>query len=74
MLVSSQDAEQSSGPPRRVYELTEMGDVHLRAWVEELRETDRLLHSFLEAYDVHQKQHEREESAAENSTDQESPE
>lgn len=60
MLVSSRDAEQTSGPPRRVYELTEMGDMHLRAWVEELRETDRLLHTFLDAYDAHQEQHEAE--------------
>ncbi len=57
MLVSRQDAEQSAGPPRRVYELTESGDQYLRAWVEELRATDRLLHHFMDAYDQHRQQH-----------------
>jgi len=58
MLVSRQDAERTAGPPRRVYELTEAGDVYLQAWVEELHETDRLLHRFLDAYDTHRKEHE----------------
>ncbi|OGO05230.1 MAG: hypothetical protein A2Y73_08390 [Chloroflexi bacterium RBG_13_56_8] len=74
MLVSGQDAEQSSGPPRRVYQLTEMGDIHLQAWVEELRETDRLLHRFLDAYDAHQKQHEAEDSTEANPNDQQNSE
>jgi PadR family transcriptional regulator PadR len=59
MLVSTQDAAQSAGPPRRVYTLTEAGDVYLKSWVQDLRETNRLLHHFLEAYDAHQKRHER---------------
>jgi len=58
MVVSGWDEEQTSGPPRRVYELTDRGDLHLRAWVEELHETDRMLHHFLEAYYGHLKQHE----------------
>ena len=57
MLVSSQDARPSAGPPRRVYTLTEAGDAYLRAWVEELRATDQLLHRFLEAYDQHHQLH-----------------
>jgi len=60
ILASRQDAEQSAGPPRRVYELTEEGDAYLRAWVEDLRRTDELLHRFLEAYSQHQKLHEEE--------------
>lgn len=57
MLVSQLDAEQTAGPPRRVYSLTDEGDAYLRAWVQELRETDRLLHRFLEAYDAHERVH-----------------
>ena len=60
MLLSIEDVESSSGPPRRVYRLTEPGDLHLRRWVAELRETDRILHRFLEAYDAHQIEHEQE--------------
>ena len=69
MLVSTRDAEETAGPPRRVYELTEMGDMHLRAWVEELRETDRLLHTFMDAYHAHQEQHEAESSGKTSPTD-----
>jgi PadR family transcriptional regulator PadR len=57
ILTSTQDAEQSAGPPRRVYRLTEAGDVYLSAWMEELRATDRMLHRFLDAYDTHQREH-----------------
>jgi poly-beta-hydroxybutyrate-responsive repressor len=64
MLVSEQDAEQSAGPPRRVYALTEAGDAYLRAWVEELRATDRMLHRFLDAYGAHQREHAASADAA----------
>ncbi len=57
MVVSWRETEDSGGPPRRVYELTEEGDFHLRAWVDELRQTDRLLHRFFDAYEAHQKAH-----------------
>ncbi len=53
MVTSSHDAEQTAGPPRRVYELTEQGEVYLAAWVQELEETDRLLHRFMDAYHEH---------------------
>ncbi|MBC7236030.1 MAG: helix-turn-helix transcriptional regulator [Chloroflexi bacterium] len=61
MLTSHEDSEGSAGPPRRIYHLTEAGDAYLRAWVAELRETDRLLHRFLEAYDRHRQEHEPDE-------------
>jgi len=57
MLTSWQDTRESGGPPRRVYELTEAGDAYLRDWVEELRETDRLLHRFLDAFEAHRRQY-----------------
>lgn len=53
MIVSEWDTEETGGPPRRVYRLTDEGDAHLKAWVEELRATDRILHCFLDAYDHH---------------------
>ncbi|MHB9034184.1 MAG: PadR family transcriptional regulator [Anaerolineae bacterium] len=52
MISSTRGEEESGGPPRRVYTLTEEGELYLRAWVQELRETDRILHIFLEAYDA----------------------
>ena len=57
MVESQVDAEQTAGPPRRVYALTETGDAYLSAWVQDLRETDRLLHRFLDAYDAHARWH-----------------
>jgi len=62
MITSTRESEQTAGPPRRVYALTEAGEVYLSAWVQELRETDRLLHRFLEAYESHMEQHKREAS------------
>ena len=57
MVTSHIEAEESAGPPRRVYRLTEAGDAYLHAWVEDLRATDRLLHRILEAYDEHNRSH-----------------
>jgi PadR family transcriptional regulator PadR len=56
MITSIRGEEESAGPPRRVYALTEEGEVYLRAWVQDLRATDRILHSFLAVYDA-QTQH-----------------
>lgn len=53
MVTSTRETEQTSGPPRRVYALTEEGETYLAAWVQELQETDRLLHRFLDAYQEH---------------------
>jgi len=53
MVTSTRETEQTAGPPRRVYELTEEGETYLAAWVLELEETDRLLHRFLDAYREH---------------------
>ena len=53
MVTSDWDTEITSGPPRRVYRLTASGDEYLAAMVADLRATDTVLHSFLEAYDGH---------------------
>jgi PadR family transcriptional regulator PadR len=52
IVVSDWETEGTGGPPRRVYRLTEKGDGYLADWVADLRETDRLLHTFLDAYDA----------------------
>ena len=52
LVISAWDTE-GSGPPRRVYQLTAQGNQYLAQWVADLRETDRVLHSFFDAYDKH---------------------
>ena len=59
-LVTSDWDTEGSGPPRRVYQLTAEGNEHLAQWVADLRETDRVLHSFFAAYDQHMEEGEGE--------------
>lgn len=47
----------TAGPARRLYQLTEEGDRYLAWWVQDLQETDRVLHYFLDAYGAHMKVH-----------------
>lgn len=56
LVVSAWDTTASSGPPRRVYRLTPLGDQFLASWVADLRETVRLLEAFLGEYEEHMKQ------------------
>lgn len=53
LVASEWDTDASAGPARRVYRLTADGDRALAWWVASLRETDRVLHRFLQAYDRH---------------------
>jgi len=53
MVTSMWDTDSTAGPPRRVYRLTESGHRYLAGWVADLRATDSVLHSFLDAYDEH---------------------
>lgn len=57
-FVSSRWDTSNPGPARRVYQTTEEGDRYLAWWVEDLRETDRVLHHFLDRYDSHMEAHE----------------
>jgi PadR family transcriptional regulator PadR len=50
-LVTSQWDTAGHGPARRVYQITEAGEAYLQRWVADLRETDRVLHHFLQVYD-----------------------
>jgi poly-beta-hydroxybutyrate-responsive repressor len=56
-LVTSHWDTGGAGPARRLYEITAPGDEYLAAWVEDLRETDRVLHNFLATYDEHMEEH-----------------
>ena len=55
--VTSRWDTDSAGPARRMYRISEQGDRYLAWWVEDLRETGRVLRHFLETYDTHMKVH-----------------
>ncbi len=59
-LVTSTWDTTGPGPPRRVYQLTAQGAQCLAWWVADLREMDRVLHSFFAAYDEHMREGEGE--------------
>ena len=50
--VTSRWEPGSAGPARRLYQITTEGDNYLAWWVDDLRETDRMLHYFLDSYDT----------------------
>jgi poly-beta-hydroxybutyrate-responsive repressor len=56
-FVTSRWDTGGAGPARRLYQITEEGDRYLAWWVEDLRETDRVLHHFIESYDSHMTGH-----------------
>jgi poly-beta-hydroxybutyrate-responsive repressor len=49
----------AAGPARRLYRITEEGVRYLAWWVDDLRETDRVLHHFLKRYDAYMQAHEK---------------
>jgi len=52
-VTSTWDEEQTHGPPRRVYQLTTLGDEVLRWWTQDLQETRGMIEHVLSAYDRH---------------------
>lgn len=50
-LVTSSWDMKGSGPPRRVYRITEEGEAALHSWVEGIKELKRELERFLAAYE-----------------------
>lgn len=44
------EEEQTQGPPRRVYQLTELGDEVLSWWTQDVRETSQIIDRLLDAY------------------------
>ena len=56
-FVTSRWDTDGTGPARRLYQITEEGDRYLAWWVDDLRETDLVLHYFIESYDAHMTEH-----------------
>ena len=56
-FVSSHWDTSGAGPARRLYHITEEGDRYLAWWSDDLRETGKVLISFLETYDNHMEVH-----------------
>ena len=50
-VTSAWRLESAGGPPRRVYEITELGERMLQVWLGDLRETARALNALLSWYD-----------------------
>jgi PadR family transcriptional regulator PadR len=49
--ITSYEGEESKGPQRRVYRLTQEGERHLAIWIEDLRRGKREIDLLLEAYE-----------------------
>ncbi len=52
--------EDTQGPPRRVYRLTELGNDVLCWWTSDLRETAQIIDHFLDTYRRHMEEGEGE--------------
>lgn len=50
-LVSSEWDDDSQGPQRRVYQITEAGEKFLAEWIEDLRRTQREIEALVAAYE-----------------------
>lgn len=59
-VTSYWDAEQTQGPPRRVYHLSEQGDELLRWWMLDLRDTRLMIDHLLGTYGRHMEEGEGE--------------
>ncbi|MCP4543298.1 MAG: PadR family transcriptional regulator [Chloroflexi bacterium] len=59
-VTSTWDEEQTQGPPRRVYTITELGDEVLTSWAQDLEESRRRIDYLLEVYHRHMKEGEGE--------------
>ena len=68
-FVTSHWDTDSAGPARRLYRITAEGDRFLAWWVGDLRETDRVLHYFLDTYDTHMEKHEQALGASDDRAD-----
>jgi PadR family transcriptional regulator PadR len=52
-VTSTWDEEQTLGPPRRVYRITDVGDEVLAAWIQDLDETRKMLNRLVSRYHAH---------------------
>jgi PadR family transcriptional regulator PadR len=60
--VNSAWGEESQGPRRRVYSITEAGEAHLDAWVADLRRAQSEIGRLIKAYEEHTRAHHAEEN------------
>ena len=58
--MSPWDEEETQGPPRRVYQITALGDEMLTQWAKDLEETKRRIDYLLEIYERHMEEGEGE--------------
>jgi len=54
-VTSTWNEEQSLGPPRRVYRITDAGDEVLAVWIQDLDETREMLNRLVSRYYAHMK-------------------
>jgi poly-beta-hydroxybutyrate-responsive repressor len=59
-VTSFWEEEQTQGPPRRIYQLTELGDEVLDWWTRDLEDTAQIIDHFLDTYRTHMKEGEGE--------------
>jgi poly-beta-hydroxybutyrate-responsive repressor len=52
-VTSTWDAEETQGPPRRVYQLTALGDEMLSTCIQDLRQTRAQIDDLVDAYTGH---------------------
>jgi len=55
-VTSTWDEQESLGPPRRVYRITDAGDEVLAVWIQDLDETRKLLNRLVSRYQAHMEQ------------------
>jgi PadR family transcriptional regulator PadR len=53
LVDSTWDAQETQGPPRRVYRLTALGDEALSLWIADLEEARKRIDHVLESYRLH---------------------
>ena len=59
-VTSTWDEEETQGPPRRVYQITELGDRVLAQWAQDLEESKRRIDHLLNVYRLHMEEGEGE--------------
>jgi poly-beta-hydroxybutyrate-responsive repressor len=59
-VASFWEEEQTQGPPRRIYRLTELGDEVLAWWTRDLQDTAQIIDHFVDTYRIHMEEGEGE--------------
>jgi DNA-binding PadR family transcriptional regulator len=56
LVTSTWDDKDSQGPPRRVYELTHVGDAMLKDYLDDLRKTRARIDHLIQTYEQHMRE------------------